>query len=389
MALVVPAATSASGRPADLMAAGTPIPDVGLDGTAVTPTSGEKTGSRGGLLDDREPSPCRQLSPDDLPRPHPCEWPDVAREFAEEVEVTTFTEPIEPAGPIEERYFEEGPWSVVVARQFACCDSAGNAYDVYRPRHLGIAGSHPVITWGNGSGAKPADVDYFLRHLASWGFVVVATREDHTGTGTEILDAARFMVAENENQSSAFYRKLSTDRVGTIGHSQGASGAINAMAKSGGLITTAILLHIPDNGCWSCPPATPTGESGLGNITWGSVFFVTGSLDPPISSADGNRWWYEELPPSMPKARGRLSGTGHNDIGGQPGCVDPQASVGCFNGVYGYLGYPTAWMLDRLQGVADARRAFESDGTGEIFHNANWDSVAGDNIKPAHGKKAR
>jgi hypothetical protein len=332
------------------------------------------------------PGTCRELAPD-TPNPHPCDWPHIAVDFAQGLDPNTFAEPIEPDGAIEERYFEEGPWSVRVDREFACCDSAGNSYAVYRPRHLGVGGiRHPLITWGNGSDGSPEGYDFFLRHVASWGFVVIATREDQTGDGDEILDAARFAVAENDNPSSIFFGKLATDRVGAMGHSQGAAGALNALRKSDGLIRTAILFHIPENGCWSCPPETPTGESGLDEITWGSVFLVTGSNDPPVSSAAGNKWWYEELPDSIPKARGRLLGPTHGDITGQPGCTDPRAALACFNGVFGYLGYSTAWMMDRLWGDAFARGAFISDGSGEIFDNSNWDHVVTDNIAARKGK---
>jgi hypothetical protein len=44
--------------------------------------------------------------------------------------------------------------------------------------------------------------------------------------------------------------------------------------------------------------------------------------------------------------------------------------------VYGYLGYPTAWFMDRLQGDAFAHGAF-INGTGEMFsETANWELVA-------------
>lgn len=314
----------------------------------------------------------------DLPENLPlCAWVDAAEAFAKDFRVDPFLGPIEPAGPIEERYFEDGPWAVTVEPGFACCDSKGNSFDVYRPRDLGVAEMrHPIIT-------AAFTGDYLNRHLASWGFVVVLTTDPAPGAGDTILDAAEFMVAENANPSSIFFDQLAADRVGTIGHSQGASGAVNAMGTSNGLIETAVLSHIPDNGCFTCPPPTPTGESGLDTVTGGSVFFVTGSNDPPVSSVPGNTWWYEELPASIPKMRARLLGTWHNDISGNPGCLDPGAGVPCFNGVYGYLGYPTAWMMDRLQDDPFARGAFISDGSGEIFRNEHWDNVAAANIPEA------
>jgi hypothetical protein len=65
-----------------------------------------------------------------------------------------------------------------------------------------------------------------------------------------------------------------------------------------------------------------------------------------------------------------LRGPDHNDVQGQPDCV--AAAKPCVDGVYGYLGYPTAWLMDQLQGDTLAHRAFVN-GTGEIFgETTNW-----------------
>jgi DNA invertase Pin-like site-specific DNA recombinase len=77
---------------------------------------------------------------------------------------------------------------------------------------------------------------------------------------------------------------------------------------------------------------------------------------------------------SVPKLKGTLIGPSHNDIQGQPDCR--LASFPCVNGVYGYLGYPAAWMMDRLQSDIYAQGAFVN-ATGEIFSETkNWEYVA-------------
>jgi hypothetical protein len=46
------------------------------------------------------------------------------------------------------------------------------------------------------------------------------------------------------------------------------------------------------------------------------------------------------------------------------------------NGVYGYLGYPTAWFMFQLQGDSYAHGAFVNP-TGEMFSETkNWERVA-------------
>lgn len=294
--------------------------------------------------------------------------------------------PIEPDKPIEQFFSDPGPWTVLHEANFACCDSAGNAYDVFRPRHLDFTPPLPIVTWGNGSGGSPDGTDHFLRHLASWGFVVVATREDNTGSGQEILEAAELMVQLNQDASptNEFFGELDTEHVGAIGHSQGAAGVVAAMNLSGGLIDTAVALHMPNPyGCGSPPGAAAEECRDLFRDAAGPVFLVSGTFDFPISTAEGNQEYYGYV--EQEKAMGLLKGTSHNDIAGEPACPMDPPTIGCFNGAYGYLGYPVAWMMDRLKGDMYARAAFTSGGAGELFSNRNWANQASDGIEAPSG----
>jgi hypothetical protein len=285
-----------------------------------------------------------------------------------------------PTGKIEKKYFAPGPWTVTVSTGAYCCDSLQHKFDVFYPTHLGANGFlHPILTWGNGSFGSANQVDYFLRHMASWGFVVVATEDFNTGPGQTILDAANFMVRANGDSTSIFYHKLNINQIGAFGHSQGASGAVNALIKSAGSIKTVIPIELPAQ-VWCS-----SGENCLDtkNLGSGSVFFIDGSNDIPISPPTQPAWftgeqsiaaYYDATPASVDKLKGTLLGPGHNDIQGRPDC--PKDLIGCVNGVYGYLGYPAAWFMDRLQGDSYAHRAFVS-GTGEMFsETANWELVA-------------
>jgi len=131
-----------------------------------------------------------------------------------------------PPKPIELKYYAKGHWAVTTSLAGACCDSSGNEFDLYYPTNLGVDGfKHPIITWGNGTHAKSRQYAYFLNHLASWGFVIIATEDENTGPGQTILDGANYMVRENSNSSSIFYQKLEVNEIGAMGHSQGATGA--------------------------------------------------------------------------------------------------------------------------------------------------------------------
>lgn len=296
-----------------------------------------------------------------------------------------------PTLPIEQRYYAPGPWAITTAKAFGCCDSSGATFDVWYPTNLGQNGfRHPIITWGNGTNADPSRYSYLLSHLASWGFVVVASDNVNTGTGQEILDAARWIAVQNDQASSIFYHVLAPTRVGTIGHSQGASGVLNAMTKSDGLITTAVPIELPAQiFCVN----TPTRCADTRKLTGGAIFLVNGSADVVISPStqrkdqpwqqaglQSNSAYYAAAPASVTKVWATLRGPDHNDVQGQPDCASASPPIDptwCVNGVHGYLGYPTAWMMDRLQGDGYAHQAFIR-GTGEMFHETtNWNNQAG------------
>lgn len=284
-----------------------------------------------------------------------------------------------PTGTIEKKYYAPGSWAVTVQSGGACCDSKGNKYDLYYPTTLGAGGfKHPILTWGNGSFGKPSQVAYLLNHMASWGFVVIASEDPMTGSGQTILDAAKFLVSANSNSASIFFNKLDVSKIGAFGHSQGAGGAINALIKSGGLIKTVIPIELPAQIWCAFPPCLDTSS-----LTTGSVFFIDGSLDIPISpptqppgttGEQSIEAYYNAVPNSAAKIKGTLIGPSHNDVTGQPDCKT--AVQPCVNGVYGYLGYPTAWMMYQLQNDNYAHGAFTS-GTGEMFSQPlNWELVA-------------
>ena len=287
-----------------------------------------------------------------------------------------------PAGPIELKYYATGPWAVTVTLGGGCCDSAQppNKFDLYYPTQLGANGfKHPILTWANGSFGNSTNVAYFLKHMASWGFVVIATQDSQTGPGQTVLDGANYLKSANNDSHSPFYQKLNVNEIGAFGHSQGATGALNAQIKSAGLIKTVIPIEIPAQ-IW-CSSGVNCADTS--KMTSGSIFLIDGSADGIISPETQPPWvsgeqsidgYYKAVPNNIMKLKGSLKGPNHNDVTGQPGCAP--GAVGCANGVYGYLGYPTAWFMDQLQGDSYAHGAFVNP-TGEMFsETTNWERVA-------------
>jgi hypothetical protein len=287
--------------------------------------------------------------------------------------------PDAPTGPIEKKYYADGPFEVVTSTTSTACDSKGNICDIWAPKETGTSPKRPLVLWANGTSDTPVTPDkygYWLKHLASWGFVVVATRDGKTGYGNTLLDVLGYMHKEDESSGSPFYSRIDFSNVGSAGHSQGATGAANAMLKSGGRIKTAVSFNLPAQ--IFCSPAdncllTPD----LAGATTGSYFIVSGTLDPlaPDHQLGGTQLnsetaYYEATPSSLTKAKGMLIGPSHNDIVGTPAC-GALIFTTCLLGTYGFLGFPTAWLAWHLQGAEDGAAAFRR-GSGEFFTAHAW-----------------
>lgn len=262
--------------------------------------------------------------------------------------------PAGAANAIENTYKAAGTWAVTTAN---VTDTGGKTYVVHYPTNLGAGGvDHPIITWGNGTNATPSQYTGILNQLASWGFVVIASTSKTTGSGIEVLAAAQHLVAENGRSASVFYQDLDVTRVGAMGHSQGASGALNATTRSNGLITSTVAINLPNLGWVSTEHRTNWA------LITRPVLFVTGANDTWISSASGNTSYYNGV--AGPAAKAVLKGAGHNTIQGSGG---------------GFLGYLTAWMQYTLRGDQTARAAYVG-GPPEINTNTNWQNQAEKNL---------
>src|SRR5690606_5620994 len=98
------------------------------------------------------------------------------------------------------------------------------AFTVFRPADLSASGlCHPVVTWGNGTGSSPNLYKVLLTHLASHGFIVVASDSPNVAQGNPppMLAGVTWLLEENDNPSSVYYRRVDTSHVGATGHSQG------------------------------------------------------------------------------------------------------------------------------------------------------------------------
>ncbi|HYQ42096.1 MAG TPA: hypothetical protein VER11_09010 [Polyangiaceae bacterium] len=115
-------------------------------------------------------------------------------------------------------------------------------FNIYRPKNLANSGyCHPILVWANGhtdnpepnaplcvvdSGANKWCGQYLpmMNHLASHGFVVIASLSTTTSKGDPLPTIAglNWILQQSEDASSAYYHRLDTANIGQLGHSEGA-----------------------------------------------------------------------------------------------------------------------------------------------------------------------
>jgi predicted dienelactone hydrolase len=200
-------------------------------------------------------------------------------------------------------------------------------------------GGHPIITWGNGTNASTDAYLALLRHLASWGFVVIASDSGQTRTGEEMIAGVDYLLELNDTPGSPFYDQLDPESIGTTGHSQGGGGAINAATDP--RVTCAL------------PIAPARGDIGQVGVP---IFLIAGSQDSIVPASWVRSTSYDLA--TSPTIFGIVQGMGHMDF------------VGNFGNARGYI---TAWFMYQLQGDAEAAQAFV--GECEICNSPDWTVV--------------
>jgi dienelactone hydrolase len=100
-------------------------------------------------------------------------------------------------------------------------------YTIYRPMELAPGGAkNPVVAWMSGGGSTPSQYE-LLPHLASHGFVVVASNTspgvgEEVKLGEELIAGIDWILAESAAPGSPYFEKIDTNKVASMGYSMGA-----------------------------------------------------------------------------------------------------------------------------------------------------------------------
>ncbi len=124
-----------------------------------------------------------------------------------------------------------GPFSAMTENNVG----ADGTYTMFRPSDLTEGGlCHPLITWGNGHGTTPTLYARFLTHLASHGFVVIASNSSTVSMGDPppMIAGVDWVLAQNADPTSELYQTIDTTHIGATGHSEGAFATVSAAADA-------------------------------------------------------------------------------------------------------------------------------------------------------------
>ena len=152
-----------------------------------------------------------------------------------------YTKTVDTGGEIEARYLAMGTHAVKYTEAEA--PEEWKKFEVYYPAALEQGdGTYPVVVFVNGTGVYGSKYRALFRHLASWGFIVLGNEDPSTCTGASADATLAYLLGENDNPDSIFYRRVIS------GHSQGGVGVFNAINEQehSGMYTCAVSLSPTD-----------------------------------------------------------------------------------------------------------------------------------------------
>ncbi len=276
-----------------------------------------------------------------------------------------YTQTVKTGGEIEARYLQSGTYEV--AYKEASVMQSYKKYEIWYPKDIENADTkYPVVIISNGTGVKASKYPAVMEHLASWGFVVMATEEEYSWNafGTEMC--LRFAIKMNEQKqvhdwgSNPFLGKLDMGNIGVFGHSQGGVGVINAATN----IEHASLVKA----VFAASPTQPDLAAALEWDYYAEKLTVPTFLTAATGNTDSNticplvglQKIYDSIPESTPKVMCRRNDGDHGNM------------------LYYGDGYMTAWFMYWLKGDTEAGTAFFGENA-EILSNKKWQDI---NIEP-------
>ena len=260
--------------------------------------------------------------------------------------------------PIEAKYQADGPEAVSMT-EFPSENAAAIKIVVAYPSSLEAKGEKlPLVVLGNGSNTTADTFRPLMKHLASWGFVVIDNMDQQTATGASMVATLKEFLALSETEGNIFNGKIDHDNIAVAGYSQGATSSMMVATESevSSLLKTIYVCSLPQpeigkNFQW--------GEYDMGKVHIPILMFLgTGWADAnvicPLELFAQN---FENLPDETPAVRARRIGVDHDGMAGEG---DP---------------YMTAWFRYWLKGDDEALGAFKGSEAEILLNAQRWQDV--------------
>ena len=141
-----------------------------------------------------------------------------------------YTATVETGGPLEERYLAMGGHDVSYFESGAMMSF--KKYEIHYPSDIASMDDPlPAVVFVNGTGVTGSKYPALQKHLASWGFITIATEEEYAWNGFSAEMCVRYLELLNqyegevEGGANPLLGKVDLGRVGITGTPRAVSGS--------------------------------------------------------------------------------------------------------------------------------------------------------------------
>ncbi len=264
---------------------------------------------------------------------------------------------VQTSGDIEAKYLAMGSHDIEYYEAGAMMSF--QKFEIYYPKDIENMDKLPVVVFVNGTGVKGSKYSVLQKHLASWGFITIATEEEYAWNGFSAEMSVRYLELLNQYQEDGkeniFFGKIDMDKIGITGHSQGGIGVINAITeqKHSDIYKAAVILSSTETDM----AKALMWESDSSLIQTNTMMIAsTGQTDSNISPLESMQKTYHSITDDVAKVLARRNDCDHGEM------------------LYYADGYVTAWFMYYLKGDTEAGKAFFGENA-EINSNSLYQDV--------------
>lgn len=268
-----------------------------------------------------------------------------------------YVKKVQTGGDIEAKYLAMGSHDIEYYEAGAMMSF--QKFEIYYPKDIENMDKLPVVVFVNGTGVKASKYPALQKHLASWGFITIATEEEYAWNGFSAETSVRYLELLNQYQEDGkeniFYGKIDMDKIGITGHSQGGIGVINAITeqKHSSIYKAAVILSSTETDM----AKAFLWESDSSLIHTNAMMITsTGQTDSNISPLKSMQKIYDNITDDVEKVLARRNDCDHGEM------------------LYYADGYVTAWFMYYLKGDTEAGNAFFGENA-EINSNPLYQDV--------------